>query len=86
MSRFLIETEHTKEECLKALDDLAGKGPEILGQYEFGCGAGTHTGWATVEARDAKEALKNVPEFLLKKTRVVPVETITPEQIRAYHK
>jgi hypothetical protein len=86
MSRFLIESKHTKEECLKALDELSAKGPDILGKYDFACGAGEHTGWATVDAPSEKEARGLVPEFLQGKTKVVEVSKFTPEQIRQYHR
>ena len=69
---YLIEQEHTKEECLQALDDILAEGPDILARYDFGCMAGDHTGYATIDARsedaarDSHPALpRNLPKVLL---------------------
>ena len=45
-SEYLIESSHTPEECMKALDEFGGKGPEVLAGFEFGCGHDVHTGWS----------------------------------------
>ena len=85
MAQFLIESSHTKEECLKALDETLAKGPEVLDRFEYGCMSGDHRGWATVEASTETQAREYVPGFLRSKARVVPVGRFTPEQIRSYH-
>ena len=41
---YLIESPHTKEECLQALDDVLARGPEFLARFEWGCMSGDHTG------------------------------------------
>ena len=33
MTRYLIEAPHTKEECLRNLDQTLAKGPDILGKF-----------------------------------------------------
>lgn len=85
MSQYLIESEHTKEECIRALDEITESDPQLLEKFEFGCMAGDHTGWATVEAGSEEEARKKVPDFLQSKTRVVEVSKFTPEQVRSFH-
>jgi hypothetical protein len=85
MAQYLIESPHTKEECLRALDETLAKGPEVLDRFEYGCSAGDHRGWATVEAKTESQARELVPSFLRAKARVVPVSKYTPEQIRSYH-
>ena len=85
MARFLSESPHTKEECLQALDGLVEQGPGVLEQYQFGCMAGDHTGWATVEANSEAEAREKVPAVVRGKARVVPVSKITAEQVRSFH-
>ncbi|MBI2842605.1 MAG: hypothetical protein HYX78_04320 [Armatimonadetes bacterium] len=86
MPHYLIESPHTKEECLKALDEVVEKEPELLDKYEFACMSGEHTGWVTVEANDTEEAKRKVPEFIRGKARVIPVEKLTREQIESFHK
>jgi len=86
MPQFLVESPHTKEECLKALDETLAKGPDVLDQFEYGCMAGDHRGWATVSAPTADQAREIVPGFLRAKARVTPVGKFTAEQIRSYHR
>jgi hypothetical protein len=85
MPQFLIETPHTKQECLKALDETLAKGPDVLDRFEYGCMSGDHRGWATVAAPSAEQARELVPSFLRSKARVIEVGKFTPEQIRSYH-
>ncbi len=85
MSRFVIESQHTKEECLKALDETLAKGPEVLKKFEWGCAAGDHTGYALIDAENESGVRKMIPGFLEEKTKVVKVGKFTPEQIKSFH-
>jgi hypothetical protein len=85
MAQFLVEAPHTKDECLRALDDMLEEKPEFLEESWFGCMAGDHTGYATVEAGSESDARSMLPEYLREKARVVEVTKITPEQIRSFH-
>jgi hypothetical protein len=85
MARYIIESPHTKEECLRALDEELAKGKDILGKFDYGCRAGDHTAYAIVDANSKDDALKLVPTFLQNKARVVEVDKITPEMIRSFH-
>ncbi len=51
-----IESPHSKEECLQALDEVLARGPKLLAQFDWGCMAGQHVGWATVDAGSETEA------------------------------
>ncbi len=83
--KYMIETPHTKEECLRALDEELDKGPEILKKFNYGCMAGDHTGYALVDVKDEAEARKLVPGFLIGKARIVEVTSFTPEVIKSFH-
>lgn len=85
MARYFIESPHTKEECLQALDDILAEGPEVLARYDWGCMAGDHTGYATIEASSEAAARNMVPTLVRSKTRVVEVGKFTPAQIRSFH-
>lgn len=85
MKDFMIQSPHTKEECLHALDETLKAGPEVLAKYEYGCSKGDHTGYALVAAQDENAARKMVPTFLLPKAKIVPVDRFTPEAVRALH-
>ena len=84
MSQFLIESHHTKEECLRELDALATK-PDVLNKFNWACASGDHTAYGVIEARSEKEARDLVPEFVRSKAEVIPVAKMTPESIRSLH-
>lgn len=86
MPNYLIESPHTKEECLRALDYIVDKEPQLLDKMEFGCKAGEHIGWATVEASSEAEARDKVPEFIRDKAHVVEVGKFTRDQIESFHR
>lgn len=86
MARYMIESPHKPEECLKALDEELAKGKDILDKFEFGCKAGDHTGYALVDANTRNDALnKYVPKFIQEKARIVEVGKFTPEMIKSFH-
>ncbi len=86
MERYIVESKHTREECLRALDEVLAKGPDVLNKIEWGCMAGDHTGYSIVEAGSDSEALqKIVPAFLRGKARAVKLNKFTPDQIRSFH-
>ena len=86
MARYYIESPHTKEECLKAMDEVLQQGAGVLAKYDWGCMAGQHTGWAVVDASNESAALNMVPSIIRNKAHVVKVEKLTPEQIVSFHK
>ncbi len=83
--KYMIETPHTKEECLRALDEQLAKGADILKKFNYGCKAGDHTGYAIVDVKNDMEARSLVPGFLLNKARIVEVDIFTPEVIKSLH-
>jgi hypothetical protein len=85
MARYLITSPHTKEECLRALDEELVKGIDILGKFDYGCMAGDHTGYAIVDVNSKNDALNFVPTFLQSKARIVEIGKVTPEMIKSFH-
>jgi hypothetical protein len=86
MARYMIESPHKAEDCLRALDEELAKGKDVLDKVEFGCKTGDHTGYALVDASTIKDALNNyVPNFIQDKARVIEVGKFTPEMIKSFH-
>ncbi len=83
--KYLLETPHTKEECLRELDDLLSKGPDVLDKFLWGCSKGDHTGYALVDAKDESDVRKLIPEFIRGKAKIIELSKFTPEQIRSFH-
>lgn len=85
MPMYEIESTHTKAECMNMLDKMAEEQPQILDKAVFGCMAGDHTAWATVEANSEQEARNMLPENVRDKAKVVPVGKFNREQIKQMH-
>lgn len=86
MSRYQVETPHTKEECLKALDETLAKGPDMLNKFEWGCSVNDHTGYALIEAENESKVRNMIPSFLRDKAKITQVARFTPDQIKQFHK
>lgn len=84
-SRFLVTDHHTKEECLKALDDVKAVGTKLLSKCDWGCMAGDHTGYVIVEAKDETAVRKLIPASW-SGAKIVKLNKFTPEQIESFHK
>jgi hypothetical protein len=80
---YLIEARHSPDECVQAMDEALARGPRFLAQFDWGCVAGEHTGWATVEAKNESEARDMVPAIVRSKARIVRVDKVTPDHINA---
>ena len=85
MPDFLIESPHTKEQCLKALDDTLALGEDVLGKFEYGCMTGDHTAYGIVQAADVDTAKRMVPENLRSEATISEVTPISADQIRQFH-
>jgi hypothetical protein len=83
MNKYLIETTHTKEDCLHVLDLILAYG--FITHYDWGCEDGVHMGWAIVEADSNSEALLSVPPLIRDKARAVKLKKFTPEIIQSFH-
>lgn len=84
MERYLIETPHTKEECLALLKEVHAQG--YLRHFDWGCGARVHTGWAIIEAEDDAQASLAVPPLVRGKARVVRLSKYDAASIQAFEK
>ena len=82
---YMVISPHTKQECLKNLDEISEKGPEALAKWQFGCNSGDHTGYELTHASNYQEASETVPEFIRKKAKVVEVMSMTEDQIASLH-
>lgn len=83
MDRYLIETTHTAEDCVRLLGLVLALG--YLNHFEWGCMAGDHTGWAIIEAENEAQARLAVPPLVRGKARVVRLNRFSEEQVRGFH-
>jgi hypothetical protein len=85
MATFEVELPHTEAECLAALVDQA-RNPETLPKFVWGCNAGKHIGWGTIEAANENAVRQQISKVLRDKAKVTPVDRFTAAQIKELEK
>lgn len=83
--QYFVETPHTAEECMKALDEMSMRGADVLKMFRWGCKAGDHRGFAFVEAESEDMVKEMLPPSARDRAKAVEVMEFTPEQIRMMH-
>ncbi|HLF77172.1 MAG TPA: hypothetical protein VJB57_06725 [Dehalococcoidia bacterium] len=85
MARYIVEIEHTPEDCVAALDSVVAMSKELIGRFDWGCKAGAHTGWAVMEARDEATARMLLPTVARQSAKVVQLNKFTVEDVQSFH-
>lgn len=83
MKKFLVISNHTNEDCGKALKETLAIG--YLHHFDWGCKDGVHTGWAMIEAEDKAQAMMSVPTFLRGQAQIVQLTKFQAEKVEAMH-
>jgi hypothetical protein len=83
MPKFLVVSNHTGDDCIKALQETLAIG--YLTHFEWGCKDGAHTGWAMLEAESMAQAIMSVPTFLRNEAKVILLTQFDPERVRRMH-
>jgi hypothetical protein len=83
MKRFLVISNHSAEDCQKALKEALAIG--YLHHFDWGCKDDVHTGWAVLEAEDKAQAMMSVPTFLRNQAQVVRLTKFKKETVEAMH-
>jgi hypothetical protein len=83
MNRYLVESTHTASDCHHVIEQFIFHGHVM--NYEWGCYAGVHTGWAILESENESQALMTVPPHLRSKARAIQLTKFTPENFQRIH-
>jgi hypothetical protein len=83
MPRFLVESPHDAADCRLIVSQVQALG--YLHNFDWGCDAGVHCGWAIIEADSEAEAGLAVPMLVRRQARVVPIVKYSPDQARQSH-
>lgn len=84
MERYLIETPHTEQNCLALIEEIHAQG--FLRNFDWGCKAGVHTGWAVIEAESEAQARMAVPPLVRGQAQVVRLNKFDAEELAQLHK
>jgi hypothetical protein len=83
MDRYLIETPHTEQSCLALIDELHAQG--YLSNFDWGCKAGVHTGWALIEAENEPQARLAVPPLVRSQAHVIRLNKFDATELALLH-
>lgn len=86
MAKFLVESPHTNQGCLEALDEMLAEDPKLLVKFSWACKSDFHTGWALLEAQSERAVRKMLPTSLRSQARIFKIDKFTPTNIRQMHK
>lgn len=83
MDRYLIETPHVAQDCLMLVQQVRAMG--YLHNFDWGCKAGEHCGWAIIEAENEAQARLAVPPLVRGKARVIKLTRFAAEDVQPLH-
>ena len=83
MDRFLIESPHELKDCVLVLQQITAMG--YLHNFDWGCEAGVHTGWAIIEAENESQARLAVPPLVRRQAHIVKLNKFSEEDVEALH-
>ena len=83
MERYIVISPHTAEDCINAVKQIVAAG--YITHFEWGCMDGEHTGWAIIEADNAKEAMMVVPSGQRRNARVIKLVKFTTADVERMH-
>ena len=84
-NNYLLMLPHTKEECLKTLDEYSADTGKLLYQVEWGCMAGDHTGYLFMMGNSESDVRNMLPANQRKNAKIEMVNTFSKEQIKSFH-
>jgi hypothetical protein len=72
MAKFIVEVSHSpdKIECLRTIQIFLSSGSHFLTHADWGCLDGEHKAWFVMEVDSKEEALRVVPSFYWKDTKI----------------
>ena len=80
MSRYIIKSAHTAEDCRLAVKHFREHHAGFLTHYEWGCYDNDHTAYAIIEAESHEAALMTVPPLFREKATVVKLTSFDPKK------
>ena len=72
MTKFIVEVSHSPEkiECLRTIQIFLSSGSHFLTHADWGCLDGEHKAWFFMEVENKEEALRVVPPYYRKDTKI----------------
>jgi len=83
---YLVKIPHTREGCLKTLDEIKLKGQDVLSNFKFGCSSGDHTSYAMFENKTESEIRNMLPGSMAKNASFTPISSYSLQEIEEMHR
>ncbi|OFX46399.1 MAG: hypothetical protein A2046_13830 [Bacteroidetes bacterium GWA2_30_7] len=80
MDRYIIISNHTVEECNRAIKFFKEYHTGYLTHFEWGCHDNDHNAYAIIEANNHSEAIMAVPPLFRNKTKAIKLTTFNISQ------
>jgi hypothetical protein len=80
MSRYLVVSPHTAEDCRIAVKHFREHHAGFLTHFEWGCYDNDHTAYAFVDAESHEAAKMTVPPLFREKARAVKLTSFDPKK------
>jgi hypothetical protein len=84
-SDYFVQVPHTKEQCLKSLTEMKGKGDELLSKFEYGCVSGDHTAYGFLKGQSVENVKSMLPASEQVNAKIVKVKKLTVADIEKMH-
>ena len=83
MTKFLVEVSHSPEkiECLRRIQSYVSSASDFLTHADWGCLDGEHKAWFIMEVDSKEEALRVVPPFYRKDTKITKLSKINLTEV-----
>ena len=85
MAQFIVEVDHTGQDCTQAVKSIAEQGMHILNHSWFACKGGIHKSWVNVEVDTAEEARMVIPPPMRRLATIIEVERMDIDAIKDSH-
>lgn len=80
MSRYLIISGHTAEDCRQAVKYFAEFHAGYITHFEWGCKDNDHNAYAIIEAESHEQAMLVVPPLFRNKAKVIKLTYFYPKK------
>jgi hypothetical protein len=85
MAEYMIESEHSPEECSELLNEMVAYDKDLMEAFFWGCKSGVHKGWLMVEADNADDVREVLLPSIRNKTVINAVSRFSGEELKKQH-
>jgi hypothetical protein len=82
MDKYLVVSEHTLEDCNRAIEHFREYHMNFITHFEWGCKDKDHHAYAMIEAESHAHAVMSVPPALRNKARAIKLVRFTGNEVQ----